>query len=84
MRAQHPSPEDIVRFSDAPAPARHIIFRDWLRAHPEDREVYRDAKRAAAAASNARGERVSEYKERKSDTIREIYARAFRDASFID
>ena len=83
MRAQHPSPEDIVRFSDAPEPARHIIFRDWLRAHPEDREVYRDAKRAAAA-SNARGERVSEYNERKSDTIREIYARAFRDASFID
>jgi GrpB-like predicted nucleotidyltransferase (UPF0157 family) len=28
---------------------RHVVFRDWLRAHPEDRDRYAARKRAAAA-----------------------------------
>ncbi|WP_345803237.1 GrpB family protein [Microbacterium sp. AZCO] len=63
---------------DCPEAARHLIFRDWLRTHPEDRERYADAKRAAAAAANERGEHVMQYNARKQDVVREIYDRAFR------
>ena len=33
-------------------PARHKIFRNWLRDHPDDLELYRDAKISAAEATN--------------------------------
>lgn len=68
---------------ECPEPARHLIFRDWLRAHPDDRALYLAAKRAAAAAANAHGEHMMDYNARKSDTIREIYGRAFRAAGLI-
>lgn len=29
---------------------RHLVLRDWLRGHPEDRDRYAAAKYAAAAA----------------------------------
>jgi GrpB-like predicted nucleotidyltransferase (UPF0157 family) len=29
----------------APELVRHRLFRDWLRSHPEDRELYASAKR---------------------------------------
>lgn len=60
---------------DAAEPARHLIFRDWLRAHPDDRDAYLAAKRAAAGATEE--QRVSEYNRRKQDVLREIYRRAF-------
>ncbi len=42
----------------APEPIRHKIFRDWLREHPEDLALYRDAKLGAAtAAERCRGAR---------------------------
>lgn len=69
---------------DAAEPVRHRIFRDWLRAHPDDRDRYRDAKLAAATASNAAGEHVMEYNLRKQRVIREIYARAFRAAGLLE
>lgn len=68
---------------ETPEAARHVIFRDWLRAHPEDREVYAEAKRAAAAAANAHGEHMMEYNARKQEVIRAIYGRAFRAAGLI-
>jgi len=68
---------------DAPEPVRHRIFRDWLRGHPDDLALYRDAKFAAAAASNAAGEHVMEYNARKQSVIREIYDRAFRAAGLL-
>ena len=39
----------------AAEPIRHRLFRDWLREHPEDLALYRDAKLGAAAAANAAG-----------------------------
>ena len=50
---------------DCPELARHLLFRDWLRGHPEDRRRYEAAKRAAVgpgdlddyAASSTRPER---------------------------
>ncbi|WP_402842710.1 GrpB family protein [Microbacterium sp. GXS0129] len=64
----------------APEPWKHIILRDHLRANPRDRERYADAKRAAAAAATAAGERVMEYNARKETALREILLRALAAA----
>jgi GrpB-like predicted nucleotidyltransferase (UPF0157 family) len=63
--------------------ARMVIFRDWLRANAADRDLYRDAKLAAAAQANAHGEHVMAYNARKQNVIREIYDRAFRAAGLV-
>ena len=63
--------------------ARHRIFRDWLRATPADRDLYRDAKVTAASEANVRDEHVMEYNARKQSVIREIYGRAFRAAGLM-
>jgi GrpB-like predicted nucleotidyltransferase (UPF0157 family) len=68
---------------DAAEPVRVRMFRDWLRAHPEDLALYRDCKLAAAAASNEAGEHVMEYNARKQAVIHEIYDRAFRAAGLL-
>ena len=63
---------------DCPESIRMRIFRDWLREHPDDLALYRDAKLGAADDSNAAGEHVMQYNARKQPVIREIYDRAFR------
>ena len=67
-----------------PRPREVQIFRDWLRRHPEDCALYRDAKIEAADAANRAGEHVMQYNARKQDVIREIYGRAFRAAGLLD
>ncbi|MBI3688619.1 MAG: GrpB family protein [Actinobacteria bacterium] len=58
----------------SPEVVRHQIFRDWLRAHPEDRELYGRMKKDVAT----RGWRfIQEYNNAKEPVIHEIYARAF-------
>jgi GrpB-like predicted nucleotidyltransferase (UPF0157 family) len=64
---------------DCPESIRHRMFRDWLRAHPEDRARYADAKRAAVPG----GGNVMDYNARKQEVIREIYDRLFRAAGMI-
>lgn len=56
---------------------RMLMFRDWLRTHTDDRELYATAKRAAAAAAAEAGEHVMQYNARKQTVVREIYARIF-------
>jgi GrpB-like predicted nucleotidyltransferase (UPF0157 family) len=68
---------------DAPEPVRHLLFRDWLREHPDDLARYQEAKLSAAAAANAVGEHVMDYNARKEPVIREIYDRAFRAAGLL-
>jgi GrpB-like predicted nucleotidyltransferase (UPF0157 family) len=68
---------------EAPEPVRMRMFRDWLRTHPDDLELYRDAKLAAAAESNAAGEHVMDYNARKEPVIRDIYDRLFRAAGLL-
>lgn len=63
---------------ESPETIRHRIFRDWLREHPEDVALYREAKLSAAEESNAAGEHVMDYNARKEPVIRAIYDRAFR------
>lgn len=62
-----------------PETIRHRMFRDWLRAHPEDRERYAAAKRAAVPG----GGHVMDYNGRKQGVIREIYDRLFRAAGML-
>ncbi|GFF45919.1 UPF0157 protein BH1888 [Aspergillus udagawae] len=56
--------------------SRHQQFREWLIAHPEDRELYVRAKRDAAKQSRENGESVQEYNFRKENAIEEIMVRA--------
>jgi GrpB-like predicted nucleotidyltransferase (UPF0157 family) len=60
---------------DAPEPVRHRLFRDWLRSHPEDRELYASTKRHLAS-NTAPGD----YSLAKNDVIDEIFARIFAAA----
>ncbi|KAH8880428.1 UPF0157-domain-containing protein [Thozetella sp. PMI_491] len=68
---------------DCPETTRHIMFRDWLKAHPDDFAKYVAAKRAAATVSEAAGETTDEYNMRKHDTIQEIYGRIFRAHGYV-
>jgi GrpB-like predicted nucleotidyltransferase (UPF0157 family) len=80
---EHPRCNLHVFSPDCPEPIRHLLFRDWLRTHPEDLALYRDAKLGAASESNAAGEHVMEYNARKEPVIRAIYDRAFRAAGLL-
>ena len=68
---------------DCPETIRLRLFRDWLREHPEDLALYRDAKLGAATEANAAGEHVMQYNARKQPVIRAIYDRAFRAAGLL-
>ncbi|KAJ6781610.1 hypothetical protein PWT90_09824 [Aphanocladium album] len=56
---------------------RHMLMRDWLREHADDREAYARVKREAAVATNAVGESVMDYNLRKEGWIRELLHRIF-------
>ena len=52
---------------------RMVSFRDWLRTHPDDRELYARTKRELAARE---WKYVQNYADAKSEVIQEILARA--------
>ena len=83
LRLQDPSANLHVWGLDSPEPLRHRIFRDWLRLDASDRSVYVSAKRDALRTASELGEDVNGYNERKSRTLREIYARAFVAAGLL-
>jgi GrpB-like predicted nucleotidyltransferase (UPF0157 family) len=56
---------------DAPEPVRHRLLRDWLRAQPDDRELYAATKRRLAVTD------PDGYTLAKSDVIDDIYTRIF-------
>ena len=47
LRHREPGCNLHVWSPDCPEAARHVIFRDWLRANPDECELYLRAKRAA-------------------------------------
>ena len=57
---------------DAPEPIRHRLFRDWLRSHPEDRDLYAAVKRRLARDTV---DQPADYSLAKNDVIDDIYAR---------
>ncbi|MFC7531548.1 GrpB family protein [Actinoplanes sp. GCM10030250] len=58
----------------APEPIRHQLFRDWLRSHPEDLELYASVKRRLATET---AHDPGSYSLAKNDVIDDIYARIF-------
>lgn len=64
---------------DCPEAIRHVLLRDWLREHPEDRAAYAQAKRGAAEQLRVAGGGYGmDYNELKAPVIREILGRVFR------
>ena len=53
--------------------SRHLVFRDWLREHPEDRRRYEDVKRSLAGREWAD---MNDYADAKTDVIAAIMDRA--------
>ena len=51
---------------------RHIRFRDWLRTHPEDLELYANAKRGIAAGNHAT---MADYADAKNEVVLRIQGR---------
>lgn len=83
LRATEPSCNLHVFGFDSPELIKHRLFRDWLRANPQEARLYARFKREAAAAANASGEDSMIYNARKQQVIREIYQRAFRASGLI-
>jgi GrpB-like predicted nucleotidyltransferase (UPF0157 family) len=79
LNRSEPSANLHVFGPDCPETIRHRMFRDRLRSHPDDRQRYEEAKRAATPG----GGHVMDYNARKQDTIREIYDRLFRAAGLL-
>ncbi|KAH8689896.1 grpb/dephospho-CoA kinase [Talaromyces proteolyticus] len=69
---------------DAVEPVRHRIFRDWLRSHPDDKELYAEIKRGAMRESSQSGEDMMQYTGRKDAVVRGILQKAFRSLGYID
>jgi GrpB-like predicted nucleotidyltransferase (UPF0157 family) len=76
---QHREPHANVHVwsHECPEATRHLIFRDWLRAHPDDRARYLEAKHAAVEEIRSTGGDTNDYNSHKQAVIREIYRRAF-------
>lgn len=53
-----------------------LLFRDWLRTHPEERLLYEQAKRDLAART---WKYVQNYADAKTEVVRQILARARRN-----
>jgi GrpB-like predicted nucleotidyltransferase (UPF0157 family) len=65
----------------APEPVRHRLFRDWLRAHPADRDLYAATKRRLARDTV---HRPGDYSLAKNDVIDVIYVHIFAASNETD
>lgn len=73
LRRSNPEVNLHVWSVGSPEAARHKIFRDWLRSHEDDRELYGSHKRAIAEQEF---QYMHEYNNAKAEVIRQILARA--------
>jgi GrpB-like predicted nucleotidyltransferase (UPF0157 family) len=80
LKLEDPAAHLHVFGPDCPEIVRHLMFREWLRAHPDDLGTYAEAKRAAAAEMNARpgGGTGMDYNRHREPVVRAIYDRMFR------
>ncbi len=62
-----------------PEHVRHLLFRDWLRAHPQDRLHYADAKAQAKTDADT----APTYNQRKQAVVRAIYAKIFESLGLV-
>jgi GrpB-like predicted nucleotidyltransferase (UPF0157 family) len=80
LRYDDPSTNLHVFGPDCPEVVRHLMFHDWLVEHPEERETYAEAKRAAAVEMNAQpgGGTGMDYNRHKEPVVLAMYERMFR------
>ncbi|HBP6305400.1 TPA: GrpB family protein [Pseudomonas aeruginosa] len=73
---RHDSPRANVHVfgPNCPEHIRHILFRDWLCAHPEDRDLYAGAKILAKDGVDT----AQAYNMKKQAAVRAIYERIFK------
>ena len=74
LRLEEPECNLHVWAPGSPEPQRHRAFRDWLVAHPDDRELYAAAKQSAAAMGFSDG---MHYNNAKAGVVYDIYERVF-------
>jgi GrpB-like predicted nucleotidyltransferase (UPF0157 family) len=74
LRLEDPECNLHVWSPGSPEPRRHRAFRDWLIAHPDDRQRYAEAKLSAAAAGFTDG---MHYNNAKAWIVYDIYERIF-------
>ena len=77
LRHREPAANLHVWSPECPEAARHLIFRDWLRANPDECELYLRAKCAASEQTMAAAGDAAVYNAHKQAVIRQIYGRAF-------
>lgn len=66
-----------VLSADSPESRRMLLFRDWLRNNPADRELYERTKQELASRN---WKYVQHYADAKSDVVQEIMKRAMENA----
>ena len=74
LRGVDPASNLHVWSPGAVEPARHGVFRDWLIAHPDDREAYAALKRDLAGRGFTD---VMDYNNHKAALVYDIYERIF-------
>ncbi|KAB8122413.1 GrpB family protein [Komagataeibacter medellinensis] len=80
FRHTHPRANLHIFGPACPEHARHILFRDWLRTHPDERERYARVKtQASIGVAN-----VQEYNRNKQALILAIYQRIFAYRGWTD
>lgn len=61
---------------------RHLVFRDWLREHPDDRQAYEDLKKSLAEEVDPSDPATFfRYTDGKTDFVRAIEAKALESGS---
>lgn len=79
LRLDHPRANLHVFGPDCPEHVRHLLFRDWLLEHPDDRQRYTDAKLAAKrGVDNAHN-----YNQKKQAVVRAIYNKIFESRGWL-
>lgn len=73
LRHQSPAANVHVFQTGSPEAERMLLFRDWLRDHPDDRDLYARTKRELAAREWAV---VQDYADAKTAVVEGIIARA--------
>lgn len=58
---------------NCPEHIRHILFRDWLCAHPQDQNLYAEAKMQAKEGADT----VQTYNMKKQAVVKQIYRKIF-------
>lgn len=74
VRSQAPTSNVHVFSAGAREPQRHVMFRDWLRTHPDDRDPYSAIKREVAARGFTDG---MLYNNAKAGFVHDLYEKVF-------